>query len=352
MRLQFCFLVLLMCLALPAHAQSGAARVTATPVADGEATMPAVPAQDPSAIVDLDAVVVSGAQPGPGMWQVSKDGRVLYILGTLSPLPRRMEWMSGEVEDTIARSQAVIAPPSVAMSSDVGFFRSLALVPALLRARNNPDGKKLQDMVSPELYARWQVLKARYMGRDRGVEKRRPILAAQELYEAAMRKSGLELDNVVSPLVKKAAKRAGVPIVPAEAKLVVKDPKSVLREFNASALADTECFSGTMARIETDLGNMRARANAWAVGDIEVLRALPFHNQYVACANALTETGLAKRLGIDDLFERAGGIWMEAAESALAKNSVTFATLPVSTILAPDGYVEQLRAKGYAVQAP
>src|SRR3546814_12092555 len=84
---------------------------------------------------------------------------------------------------------------------------------------------------------------------------------------------------------------AHVPIVPAEVKLVIEDPKSVLKEFNASALDDTECFSRTMSRIETDLGNMRARANAWAVGDIEALRALPFHNQYVDCLNAITETG-------------------------------------------------------------
>src|SRR3546814_6833254 len=69
-----------------------------------------------------------------------------------------------------------------------------------------------------------------------------------------------------------------------------------------------------MSRIETDLGNMRARANAWAVGDIEALRALPFHNQYVDCLNAITETGPARRLGMDDLHERVDGAWMEAAE--------------------------------------
>src|SRR3546814_18410445 len=132
------------------------------------------------------------------------------------------------------------------------------------------------------------------MGRDRGVEKRRPILAAQELYEAAMRKSGLDLDNVVGKVVEKAARRAHVPIVPAEVKLVIEDPKSVLKEFNASALDDTECFSRTMSRIETDLGNMRARANAWAVGDIEALRALPFHNQYGDRLKALTQTDIGK----------------------------------------------------------
>src|SRR3546814_3226630 len=77
-------------------------------------------APTPDDIVDMDAVVVSGVLPGPRMWRVSKGDNDLYILGTLSPLPKRMEWMSREVEDTIARSQAVIAPPSVAVHSDVG----------------------------------------------------------------------------------------------------------------------------------------------------------------------------------------------------------------------------------------
>src|SRR3546814_9201667 len=94
----------------------------------------------------MDAVVVSGVLPGPRMWRVSKGDNDLYILGTLSPLPKRMEWMSREVEDTIARSQAVIAPPSVAVHSDVGFFRRLALVPALLR-RSEEHTSELQSLM-------------------------------------------------------------------------------------------------------------------------------------------------------------------------------------------------------------
>src|SRR3546814_16213792 len=122
-------------------------------------------APTPDDIVDMDAVVVSGVLPGPRMWRVSKGDNDLYILGTLSPLPKRMEWMSREVEDTIARSQAVIAPPSVAVHSDVGFFRRLALVPALLRARTNPGKRQPRAMVSPERSARRQVLHAAYKGR-------------------------------------------------------------------------------------------------------------------------------------------------------------------------------------------
>jgi uncharacterized protein YbaP (TraB family) len=353
MRPVFFQFVLLACLAvLPAHAQSASPLQATSPEPGGKAPPPAASVQDPAPIIDMDTVVVSGAQPGPGMWRVSKGDHVLYILGTLSPLPERMEWMSREVEDTIARSQAVIAPPSVAMKADVGFFRGLMLVPALLRARNNPDGKKLREVVSPELYARWEVLKARYMGRDRGVEKRRPILAAQELYEAAMRKSGLTLDDVVAKAVGKAAKRADVPVVPVEAALVIDDPKAALEEFNNSTLDDTECFARTMTRIETDLDTMRARANAWATGDIEALRTLPSRNQYSACVDAITETGLAKRLGITDLPRRAGDAWIAAAQRALADNRTSFATLSVAGMMAPDGFLERLRALGYVVEAP
>lgn len=348
-------LCLLACLALPAQAQSGS-QLAGTSPADGQAIAQRA-VQDGSvaprgAIVDMDTVVVSGAQPGPGMWKVSRGDHVLYILGTLSPLPKRMDWVSRDVEDVIARSQAVILPPSLAVSSDAGFFRSLLLVPSLLRARNNPEGQRLQDVVSPGLYARWQPLKARYLGRDRAVEKRRPILAAQELYEAAMRQSGLEQDDRVGQVVEKAAKRARVPLLPAQVKLVVKNPKAALKELNAMSLQDADCFAGTLSRIEADLGTMRMRANAWAVGDIDALRALPFRNQYIDCVNAITETGLAQRLGFGDVVQRVGDTWMQVAEDALARNRTTFATLPVSQLLQPDGYVERLRARGYVIEVP
>jgi hypothetical protein len=38
------------------------------------------------------AVVVSGAQPGPGLWKVAKGDHVMWVLGTQSPLPKHMQW--------------------------------------------------------------------------------------------------------------------------------------------------------------------------------------------------------------------------------------------------------------------
>ncbi|HQY50521.1 MAG TPA: TraB/GumN family protein, partial [Thermomonas sp.] len=130
-------------------------------------------------------VVVEGEQPGPGMWIVRKDNHDLYILGTLSPLPAKMQWQSAQVDRVLAQAQEVIRAPYAGFKVDVGWFKGMLLLPKLLGARNNPDDKKLQEVVSPASYARWQVLKSRYIGSDSSVEKWRPIFAAQELYGKA-----------------------------------------------------------------------------------------------------------------------------------------------------------------------
>ena len=332
--------------ALPAAAGATSTDIVPEPEPEQEQ------ARDGDGIVDLEAMVVSGAQPGPGMWTVRHGDHVLHVLGTVSPLPRRMEWTSAGVESAIAGSRVVIAAPAVVVDADIGIFRGMALLPAMLRARNNPGKRPLREVVSPELYARWEVLKARYMGRDRGVEKRRPLLAAQELYEAALRRSGLRMGGVVGPVVTRARKAAGVPLVESTVRLQLEDPKGVLKEFSQSDLADRECFAGALDMIETDLETMRARANAWAVGDLEGLQALPWKNHYATCQEAVTGSALARRLGMDDLPQRAKQAWLANVEAALAEHPASFAMLPMHQLLGDGGMLETLAAHGYVVEAP
>ena len=90
-------------------------------------------------------MVVSGAQPGPGMWKVTKGDHVLWILGTLSPLPKKMEWQSRDVEAVIAQAQEVLSwRRRVALNVKIGFFQGLMLAPKLIGIRKNPGGASLQ----------------------------------------------------------------------------------------------------------------------------------------------------------------------------------------------------------------
>ena len=131
-------------LVMPLHAQQAAPQAA---VADPPVSTQAVPGDG---IRTEATVVVTGEQPGPGLWLVRKGGHDLWILGTLNPLPAGMRWQSKQVEQVIANAQEVIRAPRVSFDVKVGFFRGLTLLPSMLGARKNPDGKTLQQVVSPE----------------------------------------------------------------------------------------------------------------------------------------------------------------------------------------------------------
>ena len=304
------------------------------------------------AIRDVEAVMVSGVQPGPGMWKVSRGDHVMWVLGTLSPLPRRMEWESRDIERVIAQAQEVIWAPSLSVGAQVGLFRGALLATKALGARKNPGDAKLQDVVSSELYSRWLVLKKKYVGRDNGIEKWRPMFAAMELYEEAIDDSGMVVGGIIGPVLARTVKAHQVKQTSPTVKIVIKDPKVALAEFRASRLDDIDCFSKTLHRLESDLDTMRDRANAWAVGDIEALRSLPYSDQNEACMKAAMQAGAVRKRSTGDVEVEMEKQWFEAAEKALASNAVTFSTLSMRELLKPDGYMAKLQAKGYAVVAP
>ena len=258
--------------------------------------------KDPASTAELATIVVSGEQPGPGLWKVSSGDHVLWILGTLSPLPKNMHWQPKDVEAAIASAQAVLDPPRVKVNADLGFFGKIALLGSLVGVRDNPDHKTLQQVVPSDLYARWTALKTKYFGEGRGrnIETWRPIFAAIELWNEAIKKAGLTREDI-SDVVVAAAKRAKLEPIAPTYKLDVDDPRGAVKEFKKGAMDDLECFSKTLDRIDSDLDTMAARANAWATGDIAKLRTLPDSDQREACIAAITGTSLAKERGIDDL---------------------------------------------------
>lgn len=320
------------CMSMPLQAQQAA------PPADGirtEAT-----------------IVVEGEQPGPGLWLVRKGNHDLYILGTLRPLPAKMQWQSAQVQQVLAQAQEVIRMRGVDIDAKVGFFKGLMLMPKLLGVRNNPDDKKLKDVVSPASYARWLALKERYIGSDGGVEKRRPLFAAQELYVAAMKKNGLDTHDLAWPVVSAAIEAHHPTVTVVKETITVTDVKPLLKEWSKTTMDDMACFDNSMRLVETDIGAMRARANAWATGDMAALRALPPAEQWEACESAISETGIGKRLGYGNAQQKVRAKWLAAVDAALDRNTVSFALLNLNDLLGSNGYLAALEAKGYTVIAP
>lgn len=302
----------------------------------------------------FDEILVTGDQPGPGLWKLTKtfpDGEhVLWVLGSHTPLPKKISWRSHNVEAVIAESQEVLTNSSV--DANIGFFKSVTLLPSLIGVRNSPNDEKLNEVIEPEVYARWLVLKEKYIGRDNGVEKWRPIFAAQELYSNALKKADLSSENIVWPVVEKAAKKHKLKITTPKIEIEIDKPRAAIKEFKKSSLADAECFAKTIERLETDLDVMRARANAWATGNVKKLREMTHVDQMTACIAAVMNAQMVHERGYDDLPDRMATAWLHSAEAALIKNKSTFTVLSIGEIYKADGLVAKLQARGYVLDEP
>jgi hypothetical protein len=253
---------------------------------------------EPAAIEAVEAgtieeVTVSGEQPGPGLWKISKDGHVMWVLGTLQPLPKKMVWRSQAVEAAIAESQELLTAPRV--DAGIGFFKGMTLLPSMIGARNNPDDATLHEVLPSDVYARWLALKERYIGRDEGIEKWRPIFAAGELYEKAISQSSLTTQSDVVPVVKKIAKRHKVKLIEATLEIEIDEPRQAIKQFKKSSLQDIACFTTTLDRLETDLDAMRARATAcgWNRRSRR-WHAMKSHSRFYPCRSCCVRTATSQ----------------------------------------------------------
>jgi uncharacterized protein YbaP (TraB family) len=296
-----------------------------------------------------EEVVVEGERPGPGIWQVSKGDHDLWILPSLDPLPKKMVWRSQLVEQRISQSQVVLAPPTI--GTNVGFFKGLTLIPSLLRAERNPDGKTLEQELPHDVYMRWLAMRVKYLGSSDD-EKKRPILAAFDLYQHAIDHAGLTSDPIVWESVEKQARKAHVAIQPIKVMITLDDPKASIRALDKiSSEAEIACVTKTIDRLESDLQPMVKRANYWALGDMEGLNSLPYPDARETCLNAfLTSPKINEQF--NQANDQAFDLWLSTADSALDKNRSTFAVLPLSVFLGEKGILKQLREKGYTIKAP
>lgn len=319
-----------------------------------EAAVPALALQ--SDVRDMDTVVVTGVQPGPGLWRVTRDdGHTLFILGTQSPLPADITWRADEVRDVLAQAGAALGPPGVKVDADVGFFRGLTLAPSAFRAMRNPEGATLEELLPADLYARWAALKVRYIGRDRGIERKRPFIAVYQLYRAALERNGLREGGIIGPVIDEALKARGMEVTPTVMALKIEDPRGALAAFRRETLKpeDLACVRGTLDIIENDLPRIAARANAWAVGDLDALRAMPdARAQVMACLSAWTASETARELGMADVESKVGAAWLSKVDAAMDAHQVVFATVSLDALLRADGQLDALRARGYTVLAP
>ena len=177
---------------------------------------------------------MSGERTGPGLWHVHHGDAQLWILGSMSPLPKGITWRSKQVEEVLgSTSQVLVQKPF-----DIGVARIVWLVLTerslfLLRG-----GKRLKDVMPADMHTRFAAQRAKYTDDPAKWERFRPLIAAAFLQQAAFHQVGLSTRVDMGAAMRTLAKNHGVRIE----EVKIAGVNDVLEALKSHAACDGECL--------------------------------------------------------------------------------------------------------------
>jgi hypothetical protein len=290
----------------------------------------------------LAVVLVMGEQPGPGLWKVSYRDHVMWILGEVSPIPRKVTWRSQKFDKLLRGSQELLIDFSgywAATRDDMVAYR---------KAEKLPKGKTLKDVISPQLHSRVQATAKVF--RTDGLEELYPFSATNRLVVGSMK--SLDLKGFSARFAAaEMGKRRNVKVTIYAAP----EPPFEQRLKTWQQPANIVCLERVVDVLEDGGSGVKRLANAWSVGDIESLRELVPTYSFSRDGFRADECAAAMRGGDKQSLEfktvRIQG-WLKEAERALKENRSTMAVALMTDMFAADGYIAELRARGYEVVEP
>ena len=288
----------------------------------------------------MDELVVTGEHTGPGMWHVHRGAANLWILGSMSPLPRGITWRSKQLEQLLDGTNQVVVPKPF----EIGIARVLWLLITERSLLMVGGGKRLKDVMPPDLHARFALQRAKYTGDDAKWERFRPIIAAAFLQQAAFHRVGLSTRLDLGAAVRVLAKKHHVRID--ELKIAgVHDVLDALKTMPPAT--ENACVDASLATVEKDLPRLVDRAQAWATGNIERIASL-----HKPAEGDARRAALDAGTGASDLIAQVRRTWLDSMEKYLRGGGVTVAVVNMDMLLEKGGLLDELRAKGYEIDAP
>lgn len=297
-----------------------------------------VPAQQTSPA--LDEIIVTAERAGPGMWQVRRGDANVWILGSISPLPRDITWRSRQVESVLERTSQVLVQKPI----EISIPRILWMLIADRKYLMVGGGKKLKDVLPPDLHARFAAQRSKVSEDADKWERYRPLIAAAFLQQAAFHQVNLSMRLDLGAALRKLAEKHGVRIE--EVKVAgAGDMLEALKTMPPAT--ERTCVEASLSTLETGLPRLVERAQAWANGNVEKIENTPELKEVDACRNAL-DAGK----GASDVIGRIRQTWLENIEKHLRSPGTTIAVVNLDLLLERGGLLDQLRARGYEIAAP
>jgi uncharacterized protein YbaP (TraB family) len=288
----------------------------------------------------LEELTVTGEAAGPRLWRVQRGTAQLWIIGSVSPLPKDMTWRSKQFETVLDRADQVL----VAKPVEIGIARAMWLVVTQRSLLLAPHGKKLKDLLPPDLYARFAKQRARFTDDPDKWERYRPLVASAFLEEEALHRIGLSTKLDLAEEVRSLARKHHVRIE--EFKIAgLHDILDALKTLPPAT--EEKCVAASLATLESGLPRLIERARAWATGNVELIQSLPESKEVAACRAAITMESAS-----GDLYALLRRTWIDNMKQHLQQGGVTVAVVSMDMLLEPGGFLDALHAGGYQIEQP
>lgn len=316
-------------------------RVTMAALLLATALVGPVAAQAPSSpqapLIDLEAtlveeLVVNAKLPGPAWWRVSDGDTTIYILGLPSALPKGQAWDRSILERRLTGAFALITPPA----AKAGIADTPAALSLLSKMRSKTP---LSASLPPALNAR-MAANLKRLGKPADAYANWKPLAAGMLLARDFRKSAnLDFDQPDASILR-LAKKKRVKITSAATYKAMPAAKLIVREHTPAV--GIACLEVVLDEVEAGPGRLRSAGQAWAAG--EVRTSMSGVRGYERCAAQLP--------GAAELNRKAMSDQTEAIARALKTPGHAVAIMGVRPLVAEDGVLARLRARGFTVKTP
>jgi len=289
------------------------------------------PDADPEAVV-VSELVVQAKTVGPAWWRVTNGASTVWVIGAPSGLPKGVKWNNALLSARLTGARRMIVPPAYGVGlGDI--FGAIALrgklktkapieasLPADLRARYLADSALLRQ--EPGRYDHWKPAVAGLImlgdfRKRAAVDENQPLAAARSL-----------------------AGRKGVRVTPAAAYKAMPFLKTLAGDLTDAV--NLACLADSLQEIEAGSGRVQTAAQAWARGDVR--GALTAERGFERCLASFPEFTAQVRQTMAD--EAA------AIDRDLQTPGVSVAVIPLRSLVARDGVLSLLAARGYQVRTP
>lgn len=301
-----------------------AALVLAPPAASAQAL------DDPEANL-VEELVVNAKLPGPAWWRISDGDTTIYMLGTLASLPKGSSWDTSVLDRRLQGAFALILPPQGrAGVSDI---------PALLALRGKLKSDQPLDAAAPDLAPRLAAVRTRLGKKPDAYADWGPLGAGIMIATDYQKSSKLD-PGEPERTVQRLARKHRVKARPAGTYKAMPMVKTAVRQHTAQT--GLICLEGVLSEVEAGSASARAAAAAWARGDVR--EAISGPRNFQRCIRGLPGMAAVEQRAMDDE--------VAALTQALNTPGHAVALFSLRGLVAENGLLDRMRAKGFTVKTP